>query len=729
MYIHKEDHMCDNPNSPAHLSTTTPSLVHLPLPLPCSLCHSHKQTYRQKHESYHSHNAPTNARESLMMNEANGSRVSLDADHTLIDMRREEELVNQWFTAAELSDIQPVKLTWRNLNVSLIPDRGEVHKILDDLTGYAEPGRLLAIMGPSGSGKSTLLDAFAGRLANSTVQTGDIYFNGHKGKASLGTSAYVRQEDTLLGTLTVRETILYSAWLRLPDDISNSMKRNIAEKTMREMGLHHCADEAIGNWHMRGVSGGEKRRVSIALELLVRPHLIYLDEPTSGLDSASAFFVMCKLKKLAMCGHTVLASIHQPSSEIFELLDDLLLLAKGKTVYFGAASGAQKCFSTAGFPCPALRNPSDHFLRAINSDFDTAKATLKEENLNPVDDPLNNINASEVIAILEDAYQNSEVASEANGKVEEMIQQKGKVLELRENRASFLTQLRVLTSRSFINMSRDIGYYWMRVVVYFAVALCLGTIYLNVGTTYESISARASCMFFAGAFLTFMSIGGFPSFTEDMKVFHHERLNGHYGVAIFILANTLSSLPFLILIAILSSAVAYNMAGLHPGLDRFVYFASCLLASLMVVESLMKAIASVIPDFLMGIILGAGIQGMFMLVCGFFRLLRNLPKPVWRYPMSYISFHTYTIQGMFQNDFLGLDFQNQNPNLPRIQGEFILTHTYGVDLGRSKTLNLVVLFGMVIAYSLLFFAMIKARDNVSWKALLRKLRNLRQKIK
>ncbi|KAJ7552480.1 hypothetical protein O6H91_06G057000 [Diphasiastrum complanatum] len=194
-------------------------------------------------------------------------------------------------------------------------------------------------------------------------------------------------------------------------------------------------------------------------------------------------------------------------------------------------------------------------------------------------------------------------------------------------------------------------------------------------------------MFFAGAFLTFMSIGGFPSFTEDMKVSHHERLNGHYGVATFILANTLSSLPFLILIAILSSLVAYNMAGLHPGLDRFVYFASCLLASLMVVESLMKAIASAISNFLMGIILGAGIQGML------------------------------------QNDFLGLDFLNQNPNLPRIQGDFILTHTYGVDLGRSKTLNLVVLFGMAIGYSLVFFGIIKARDNVPWKTLLRKLHN------
>ncbi|KAJ7552491.1 hypothetical protein O6H91_06G057500 [Diphasiastrum complanatum] len=641
---------------------------------------------------------------------------------TPIEIIMREELTSQSFIAAIHTKIEVVKLAWRNLNVSVSPARGEVHTILDGLTGYAEPGRLLAIMGPSGSGKSTLLDALAGRLAKNTVQTGDIWFNGYKGKASLGAAAYVTQEDTLTGTLTVRETILYSAWLRLPNDISNSMKRRIAEKSMTDMGLQYCSDKVIGNWHLRGLSGGEKRRLSIALELLVRPQLIYLDEPTSGLDSASAFFVMCKLKKLAIHGHTILASIHQPSSEIFELLDNLLLLAKGRTVYFGEASGAQKCFVTAGFPCPELRNPSDHFLRAINSDFDKTKDTLKElfwdtqEKLDLVDDPLNNTNASEVIAILEDAYKNSQDALEANRKVEEMIQQKGTELKSRKNRASCLTQWRVLTFRSFINMLRDIGYYWLRVVVYFVVALCLGTIYLNVGTTYESISARASCMFFAGAFLTFMSIGGFPSFTEDMKVFHHERLNGHYGVFTFILANTLSSLPFLLLIAMVSSSVTYYMVGLHPGLDRFIYFVSCLFASLLVVESLMKAIASVIPNFLVGIILGAGIQGMFILVSGFFRLTAHLPKPLWRYPMSYISFHTYTLQGMFQNDFLGLDFQNQNPNLPRIQGNFILTDMYGVDLGRSKILDLVVLFGMAIAYLLIFFVIIKARDNVSRKA-------------
>ncbi|QHO16276.1 ABC transporter G family member [Arachis hypogaea] len=138
-----------------------------------------------------------------------------------------------------------------------------------------------------------------------------------------------------------------------------------------------CADTVIGNWYLRGISGGKKRRVSIALEILMRPRLLFLDEPTSGLDSASAFFVTQTLCALARNEKTMIASIHQPSSEVFELFDHLYLLSGGKTVYFGHAFAEYEFFAQAGFSCPALRNPSDHFLRCINSDFDKVKATLK----------------------------------------------------------------------------------------------------------------------------------------------------------------------------------------------------------------------------------------------------------------------------------------------------------------------------------------------------------------
>lgn len=154
--------------------------------------------------------------------------------------------------------------------------------------------------------------------------------------------AYVTQEDVLLGTLTVRESIAYSAHLRLPSNLTREEISDIVEATITEMGLQECSDRTIGNWHMRGISGGEKKRLSIALEVLTKPSLLFLDEPTSGLDSASAFFVVQILRNIASNGKTVISSIHQPSGEVFALFDDLLLLSGGETVYFGDAKSATK---------------------------------------------------------------------------------------------------------------------------------------------------------------------------------------------------------------------------------------------------------------------------------------------------------------------------------------------------------------------------------------------------
>ncbi|CAN6481688.1 unnamed protein product [Victoria cruziana] len=495
-------------------------------------------------------------------------------------------------------------------------------------------------------------------------------------------------------------------------------RQALVESTIIEMGLQDCADTPIGNWHLRGVSGGEKRRVSIALEILMRPRLLFLDEPTSGLDSASAFFVTQTLRSLARDGRTVIASIHQPSSEVFELFDRLCLLSGGRQVYFGKVSEAHEFFAQAGFPCPSLRNPSDHYLRCINSDFDKVKATLKGSmklRFERSDDPLDKITTSEAIRTLLDAYNKSQYRYDAMQRVDEISKIKGNILESGGSQASFLRQTATLTKRSFLNMSRDFGYYWLRLCIYLLVTICIGTIYWNVGTGYDSILARGSCGSFVFGFVTFMSIGGFPSFVEDMKVFQRERLNGHYGVLPFVISNTISAVPYLLFITFASGTICYFMVRFHPGFTRYIFFVLCFYASVTVVESLMMAIASVVPNFLMGIIIGAGIQGIFMLVSGYFRLPKDIPKPVWKYPMSYISFHFWALQGQYQNDLKGLIFDNQSPDLPKIPGEYILENIFQIDVGRSKWWDLAVLYFMILVYRVIFFLMIKiSEDFTPW---------------
>ncbi|KAH6781469.1 white-brown complex-like protein [Perilla frutescens var. frutescens] len=573
-------------------------------------------------------------------------------------------------------------LTWKDLTVMITLSNGKTQTILDQLSGYAEPGTLTALIGPSGSGKSTLLDTLSGRLAPDAFLSGAILLNGRKAKLSFGKVAYVTQDENLIGTLTVRETIAYSAQLRLPDKMPWSEKTAIVENTILEMGLQDCADTVIGNWHLRGISGGERRRVSIAIEILMRPRLLFLDEPTSGLDSASAFFVTQTLRGLSTDKRTVIASIHQPSSEVFELFDRLCLLSGGRTVYFGEASQADEFFTSAGFPCPALSNPADHFIRCINSDFDKVRGSVKLQ-FETDDDPLEKVTAAEAIQILVESYRSSEYCSSTQEKIEEISKFKGSVVKFGGSEASFLKQAITLTQRSFVNMSRDFGYYWLRLVIFIVVTISIGTIYLDVGTSFKSIQARGACSSFVFGFVTFMCIGGFPSFVEDMKVFRRERLNGHYGVGAFVISNTLSAMPFLIMISIISGTICYFMVHFHPGFWHYAFFVLCLYASVTVVESLMMAIASIVPNFLLGILVGAGIQGIFMLVSGFFRLPDDMPKVFWRYPMSYLSFHFWALQGQYQNDLKGLMFDNQSPDLPKISGEFILEYIFQIDAFES----------------------------------------------
>ncbi len=193
--------------------------------------------------------------------------------------------------------------------------KGNERFILKGVTGYVEPRHMLAIMGPSGCGKSTLLDTLAGRLASSASWDGEIRVNGNKSQLSYGRAAYVTQDEVLIGTLTVEETLLFAARLRLPMSMSGSEKKNIVDSVVQELGLESVKNTYIGNWHIRGVSGGQRRRVSIGCELVTSPTLLFLDEPTSGLDSAAAYHVMASVRRLTEGCRTIVTVIHQPSSE------------------------------------------------------------------------------------------------------------------------------------------------------------------------------------------------------------------------------------------------------------------------------------------------------------------------------------------------------------------------------------------------------------------------------
>jgi ATP-binding cassette subfamily G (WHITE) protein 2 len=260
-----------------------------------------------------------------------------------------------------MADHKPASLYFENVSYNL---NGK--QILSGVQGVAHPGEIMAIMGASGAGKTTFLDILARKNKRGTVE-GNFFVNGEKVtdveyKSVVG---FVDQEDTMLPTLTVHETIMTSALLRLPRDMGRAAKEQRVYEVEKQLGISAIRDSLIGSeeGNGRGISGGEKRRVGIACELVTSPSILFLDEPTSGLDAFNAFNVIECLVTLAKTyKRTVIFTIHQPRSNIVALFDRLLLLAKGKTVFSGEFAQCQDYFDHIGYSCPPGFNIADYLV-------------------------------------------------------------------------------------------------------------------------------------------------------------------------------------------------------------------------------------------------------------------------------------------------------------------------------------------------------------------------------
>jgi ABC-type multidrug transport system ATPase subunit len=261
------------------------------------------------------------------------------ASHHIVEDNELHITTTQYSNQLSLSAVDPIDVEVRNLAVqvdtspsplslaSLLPRKRKANEsttktILHDVSANMPRGTLTAIIGGSGSGKTTMLNTMAERITSGRLAiTGKTIFNGQQGISNIR-SAYVMQQDILLPTLTVRETLQYSADLRLPPPTTSEERKKVVEEAILELGLKECADTRIGNNIHKGCSGGEKRRTSIGVQLLSNPSVLFLDEPTTGLDATSAFQLVRTLKSLAGKGRTIITTIHQPRSEIWGLFDN-----------------------------------------------------------------------------------------------------------------------------------------------------------------------------------------------------------------------------------------------------------------------------------------------------------------------------------------------------------------------------------------------------------------------
>ena len=281
------------------------------------------------------------------------------------------------------NDRPEILLEWQDVKYAVhikdTKNKTEYDKeILHGMSGFANPGQFLAIMGSSGAGKTTLLNILSDRIGGSGKIEGRMTANGKPlSDIDFGSySAYVMQDDVLLETMSPREAFLFSAKLRISGTLEEKIEK--VEMLIKELKLTKCADSAVGSVLQRGISGGERKRCSIGVELVTDPSVLFLDEPTSGLDSYTSLVVIKLMVKQARTGRTILSTIHQPSSDIFNIFDRLLLLCDGNTIYQGAAKEATKHFNAIEYTCPTYSNPADYFMEQMHCEKRDAKTNEEE---------------------------------------------------------------------------------------------------------------------------------------------------------------------------------------------------------------------------------------------------------------------------------------------------------------------------------------------------------------
>uniref|UniRef100_A0A7R9YCU9 ABC transporter domain-containing protein n=1 Tax=Pinguiococcus pyrenoidosus TaxID=172671 RepID=A0A7R9YCU9_9STRA len=450
---------------------------------------------------------------------------------------------------------------------------------LASASGKAAAGNVLALMGPSGAGKTTLLNALARR---GPVTKGSISYGGRAwSKALKRRIAFVEQDDIVYPGLTVRQSVTFLARLRLPQGTTDEQVETRVNETLSILKLNKCADSLIGSALVRGISGGERKRLCIAQELLVDPKVILLDEPTSGLDSSIAYVVASMLHDLAKSRKIcIIASIHQPSSQVFHTFDELLMLNKGLVAYRGGVKDVQKYFTERhGMICPQDYNPSDYVMDLA------VQGQLSDES---------------VLAKLEEDF--------GKGSVEDSKQaaRAGDGVDSKASRYTqpWMAQFKILVDREW-TLTRPNLWSWQSFILYVGQALLSGILWFRLGFDEEDIFSRLTATFGIGIpWMFFPLLDALPLFPTSMVNLRKELGVGAYRLSAWYWCKTTVAMSNYLVWPILHVSVFYWMANLNPLAASYFALLGLILVSIVMYHSLGLLIAaSTSPDKMMTVAL------------------------------------------------------------------------------------------------------------------------------
>lgn len=566
-------------------------------------------------------------------------------------------------------------------------------QVLEKVSFSVKSGQMLAILGTSGSGKTSLLDVLAGRNDGGGVE-GEMFLNGVPWTRQMvrSCSAYVRQDDRLLAHLTVKETLMFVAQLKLPSSFSKEDIENRVDGVISELGLRHVWDTKIGNEESRGVSGGERRRVSIGIQMLLDPSILFLDEPTSGLDSFTAHSLVETLSKMAQNTRTVLMSIHQPRSDIFELFDLVMILSRGRMVYFGKATEMVSYFTSIGHPCPSLTNPCDYYV-----DLGTVDPTSDETERE----------TKQTVNKLISNYEN--LVSQTTREPEELSNLSFPVmstLNITDQSPGPFRQFSVLFGRCTRNQIEDYMLVLAQFIQALSMSVVVGMIYFRLEKDQQTVRDWFGLMYIIGAMYPYLVILDLIAvYHKERKHLYYELQDGLYGTTPYYFAKVLSEFPLHTFFVVTYTIPVYFLVGFS--LDVWVFFRVFALNYLMVYcsRSLAMLSSSLTPTFTMSCFIAQTFFSMYLMSAGFFINLENIFEGLqW---VSKVSYLKWGFQGLCQTEISRLNFTcpSGDPRQCINTGQQALA-LYSLN-GSSVSDSCLVILASITVYMVLYFIALK----------------------
>ncbi|KAE8661580.1 ABC transporter G family member 6 [Hibiscus syriacus] len=522
--------------------------------------------------------------------------------------------------------------------------------LLNEISGVARDGQIMAVLGASGSGKSTLIDALANRIAKESLK-GEVTLNGEALESRMlkVISAYIMQDDMLYPMLTVEETLMFAAEFRLPQSLPNFKKKIRVEALIDQLGLRNAAKTIIGDEGHRGVSCGERRRVSIGIDIIHDPIILLLDEPASGLDSTSAFMVIKVLQRIAKSGSIVIMSIHQPSIRILGLLDRMMFLSRGQTVYNDSPMNLPLYLSEFGHPIPEGEDKTEFVLdliRELEGSPEGTKSLVEFNKSWQIMKTTTQLELDRLGLTLKEAIS----ASIGRGKLVPGASNDVTSSSIVPGLANPLwKEILVLSSRSILNSRRMPELFAVRLGAVLVTGFILATVYWQLDNSARGVQERIGFFAFSMSTTFYTCTNALPEFLQERYIFMRETAYYTYRRLSYVISNALVTIPGLTILSLTFAVTTFWAVGLDGGFPEFVFYFLIIFASFWCGSSFVTFLSGVVPHLMLGYTISVSVLAYFLLFSGFFINRDRIPDYwIWYH---YLSLVKYPYEAVLQNEF------------------------------------------------------------------------------